>query len=136
MGVPTSLLRGARAFASDFPRDNMPPGYLWNVVDYVPLIIDAGLTGRGGWLWGSSAMGGDAETGIYAPFSSGDKLLVQAANGRLYEVDSINSPYTATDRGAIAHAKQNPVQFVDTVVHFDSTRSVGPQLIRNFLEAA
>jgi hypothetical protein len=66
VAAPQSLLGQARAFARDYPRDRMPAGYLWDVVDYVPLIIDAGLTGRGGWVWGSNAMGGDASAGILA----------------------------------------------------------------------
>jgi hypothetical protein len=77
VGAPTSLLGNARGFARDFPRDKMPSGYLWDIVDYVPLIIDAHLTGRGGWKYGSNVMTGDPETGIYAPFLTGDKLLVQ-----------------------------------------------------------
>jgi hypothetical protein len=128
MGQPTSLLRNARAFARDFARDNMPPGYLWDVADYVPTIIDASLTGRGGWLWGSTVMGGDPETGFYATFSTGDKLLVQATNGRMYEVLTV-PPFTATDRFPVPRAKQNPVQLVDTVIHFDKASTMTPRLL-------
>jgi len=128
LGSPISVLRGARAFARDFARDQMPPGYLWDVVDYVPAIIDAGLTGRGPWLWGSTAMGGDAETGIYAPYSTGDKLLIQATNGHLYDV-GLGTPYTATDCGAIPRGRQNPVQLVDTVIALDGSSASAPKLI-------
>jgi hypothetical protein len=106
----------------------MPPGYLWDVLDYVPTIIDATLTGRGGWVWGSTAMGGDPETGIYVPFLGGDKLLVQATNAQLYEVGLV-APYTAVAKGAIPRAKQNPVFFIDTVVHFDAAGTMTPRLI-------
>ena len=130
MGAPSSLLGNARAFARDFPRDRMPPGYLWDVVDYVPTVIDANLSSRGPWIWGSAAMTGDAETGIYAPYLNGDKLLVQTTNGRLFEVLP-DSPYTVTDRGALPRARQNPILFVDTVVHFDTARAMTPRLITN-----
>ena len=128
MAAPTSLLGNARAFARDYPRDRMPQGYLWNVDDYVPTVIEAGLTGRGAWLWGSTAMGGDAEAGILAVYSSGDKLLFQASNGQLYEVTQTD-PYTATAKGAVPRAVQNPIQVEDTVVHFDGAGAVVPKLI-------
>jgi hypothetical protein len=128
MGAPTSLLGDARAFARDFPRDRMPKGFLWDVLDYVPSIIDAVLTGRGGWIWGSTAMGGDPETGIYVPFLSGDKQFVQATDGRLYDI-GLAAPYTATNIAPIARAKQNPIFFIDTVIHFDRTGATSPALI-------
>jgi hypothetical protein len=128
MAQPSSLLGQARAFARDFPRDQMPRGYLWDVVDYVPLIIDAGLTGRGGWQWGSSLMGGDVLGGILASFPSGDKLLTVNADGRWYEVDQ-TPPYNAVSKGTAYTIKQHPVQFVDTVVAFDGSGVAVPQLI-------
>lgn len=132
MGAPKSLLENARAFARDFPRDRMPAGYLWDVADYVPTIIDTTLTGRGGWRWGSSPMSGDAEAGIYAPYSNGDKLLVQTTNGRLYEVDTdLSAAPAVTDRGPLPRSKQNPVQLLDTVIHFDGFSSMTPRLITN-----
>lgn len=130
MASPTSLLGNARAFARDFPRDRMPPGFLWDVVDYVPTIIDANLTSRGPWRWGSAVMTGDPETGIYAPYLNGDKLLTQTVNGRLFEVLP-DAPYTVTDRGALPRARQNPVMFVDAVVHFDTAKAMTPRLINN-----
>jgi hypothetical protein len=127
VGAPTSLLGNARGFARDFPRDKMPSGYLWDIVDFVPLIIDAQLTGRGGWKWGSNVMTGDPETGIYAPFLTGDKLLVQTTDGKLFEVNP--TTFAVTLRGSLPRAIQNPVQLVDTVIHFDKTGVVAPKLI-------
>jgi hypothetical protein len=130
MGAPTSLLGQARAFARDFARDQMPRGYLWDVTDYVPTTIDAGLTGRGAWIWGSAAMGGDPEAGILATYSNGDKLLFQATDGHLYEVSEA-AGYAVTDRGALPRAVQNQIQVVDTVVHFDGSSATVPKLITN-----
>jgi hypothetical protein len=127
MSRPASLLGQARAFARDFPRDQMPGGYLWDVVDYVPVIIDAGLTGRGGWPWGSDVLGGDPTGGILASFTSGDKLLIVAANNHWYEVDQTTG--AAVDRGASDTIRQNPIQAGTTIVSFDSTGANVPQLI-------
>lgn len=129
MAAPQSLLGTARAFARDFPRDKMPQGYLWDVVDYVPLIIDAGLTGRGGWSWGSSVMGGDASAGILAAYSNGEKLLVIGDNHQWYEIDQ--TTMVATAKGAAPTALQNPLQWVDYVIAFDGAGAAVPQLITN-----
>lgn len=127
MASPNSLLRGARAFARDFPRDNMPQGYLWDVIDYVPLVVDANLTGRGGWQWGSSVMGGDAIAGILGSFTAGDKLMVVGADAQWYEVDQ-NSPYNATPRGAANIPKQHPVQVTNAIVNFDAAGANVPKV--------
>src|SRR3954462_12909558 len=105
----------------------MPAGYLWDVVDYVPLMVDAGLTGRGGWVWGSNVMGGDASAGILASYTSGEKLLVIGSNHQWYEVDQTTLVPTA--KGAAYTALQNPVQWVDSVIAFDGAGAAVPQLI-------
>jgi hypothetical protein len=128
MAAPVSLLQGARAFARDFPRDAMPKGYLWDVVDYVPVIVDAPLTGRGGWRWNSGVLGGDIEGGIYADFTTGNKLFAQATDGHLYEITDAD-PYAATDRGAIVRSNQNPIQYGDTVIVLDRDGLQVPTMI-------
>jgi len=106
----------------------MPQGYLWDVCDFVPQIIDASLTGRGGWVWASNPLGGDVESGILANFLvGGEQLLVQDAAGRLSQID-LNSG-AVTDRGAIPHGPQNPVQVFDQTVWFDRSAAVVPQLV-------
>jgi len=130
MGAPTSLLGQARAFARDFPRDSMPQGYLWDVVDYVPLIIDAGLTGRGGWTWGSDVADQDFESGVLATFNSGDQLLVQSSSGQIYNVQL--PPSTAiSPRGTTTRSAQNPVQLADTVVSPDTAQGQSPAYWRD-----
>jgi hypothetical protein len=134
MSSPNSLLGQARSFARDFPRDQMPRQYLWDVVDYVPLVIDANLTGRGGWTWGSTVLGGDATSGILAPFPTGERLLVTGADGQWYEINQ-NSPYTATAVGACRPGKQNPIAAGSAaaggtaIVAFDATRAQVPQIL-------
>jgi hypothetical protein len=105
----------------------MPPGYLWDVIDYVPTVIDANLTGRGGWTWFSAAMGGDAESGLLAPYLSGDRVLVQTTNGHLYDVNM--STQAVTDVGAVPRATQNMIYFKDKSILFDSSQAVVPKLM-------
>ena len=128
MAAPLSVLGQARAFARDFPRDKMPPGFLWDVVDYVPLIIDAPLTGRGGWQWGSTVMGGDPVAGLIASFPTGEKLLAIGSDNQWYEVSQL-SPYTATVKFAALPPSQNPLQYRDMVISFDATGANVPQLL-------
>lgn len=130
MGAPVSLLGQVRGFARDFPRDRMPPGYLWDSVDFVPTIMDATLTGRGGWDWGSDDLGADVQTGILATFLSGDQLLVQAG-GNLMQVNP-EAPYnTIANRGGAWGSLQNPVLLRDVVVQTLSNGSAPPQLWRS-----
>src|SRR5262245_39407996 len=94
MGKPTSLLREANAFARDFPRDKMPQGYLWDMADFVPTTLDAQLTGRGGWTWGSVAHTAEFVGGIYAPFINGDRLLAIDAAQNMQRVDLTSGALT------------------------------------------
>lgn len=130
MGAPISLLQQARAFARDFPRDSMPKGYLWDVVDFVPSIIDAELTGRGGWAWGSDPLGGDAETGILATFIEGDQLLVQTSAGELLQLDPNLPNATVADRGPIARGIQNPLMRNDETIWLDGSGATVPTIVR------
>lgn len=131
MADPLSLLQGARAFARDFPRDQMPKGYLWDSVDYVPTFIDASLTGRGGWRYGSDALSGHIESGILASFTAGDQLLFQTDNGRLLRVNP-DAPYNLiADRGAIVRSLQNPVERLNEAIWFDRTGATVPTLVRS-----
>jgi hypothetical protein len=93
----------------------------------VPEIVDAILTGRGAWRWGSNALGGDVETGILANFIAGEQLLVQSADGRLSQVDPIG--LGVTDRGALPHGLQNPIQVFDATVWFDRDGLTVPQVV-------
>jgi len=130
VSAPTSLLQGARAFARDQPRDALPKGYLWDINDFVPTLIDTILTGRGAWLWGCPSQGGgDFAAGILAPFTSGEQVLASTANGTLYQVDSLNPPFNLTSRGTVPPAIQNPVQLLDQTIWFDGTGATAPGIV-------
>src|SRR5262245_4150296 len=93
MGSPVQVLGTARAFARDYPRDQMPSGYLWDVLDFVPAIIDNQLTGRGRWDWGSAVTpdAKDINAGILASFTTGDQVLVQTGATAPFRVMRLNA---------------------------------------------
>ena len=128
MAAPVSVLQGARAFARDMPRDNMSRGYLWDINDFVPTLIDTQLTGRGAWLWGSAAASSDFVAGILAPFTAGEQILASTAAGNLYQV-APDSPYGLTSRGTVPAAGQNPVQLFDQTAWFDTYGNVPPSIV-------
>jgi hypothetical protein len=138
MGSPIQILGTARAFARDFPRDDMPKGYLWDIVDFVPAIVDAQLTGRGKWNWASVDSGyGDIGGGIVATFKGGiDKVLVQgglAGYPQLLELVPPavgGDPATATwlPRGTTWWSVQNPVQLREEVYQFDAQKLAPPHI--------
>jgi hypothetical protein len=106
----------------------MPPGYLWDVVDYVPLMIDSLLTSRGAWIWGSDVgAAADYEAGILAPFTSGEQNL-GAANGTLYQIAS-TAPYGLSNRGSVPVARQNPVMLFDQAIWMDTNGAVAPAIV-------
>jgi hypothetical protein len=129
VSAPVQLLQGARAFARDFPRDNMPRGYLWDLADFVPTLIDTQLTGRGAWLWGSDVQsGGDFFGGVLAPFTAGEQILAGVANGSLYQV-APDPPYGLTARGTVPVGIQNPVQLFDQTIWFSGAGSQAPVVV-------
>jgi hypothetical protein len=128
MAAPQSLIEGSRAFARDFARDRMPQGYLWDMADWVPNLLDSELTSRGGWIWGSTAIGGDVIAGKYAPYKSGDRLMLIGSNAQLYDI-GLTMPHTATAKGAMPVAAQNPVQHRDWVFSFDQSQATAPRVI-------
>jgi len=106
----------------------MAPGYLWDVVDFVPAIIDTQLTGRGAWLWGSAVGAAtDYEAGILAPYTAGEQNLA-AANGALYAIGA-DPPYALTSRGTVPVARQNPVMLFDQVIWLSGDGSQPPTIV-------
>lgn len=87
----------------DHPRDRMPEGTAWNLVDYIPEELGAPLTKRGGWSFESAniasttASAAYVAAGAYAPFAAGSKNCAIDEDGRLY---TITSGGAVTDVGA------------------------------------
>jgi hypothetical protein len=89
--------------AQDFPRNNMPKGKAWNLVDYISQQLGSGLTERGGWEYASasltavSASATYVEAAVYAPFTAGGQLLVITDNAKLIkEVSGTNTAISGT----------------------------------------
>lgn len=95
----------------DQPRDRMPDGSVWNMVDWIP---DLGAPGRkrGGTSYASPDISGVKATAsyiaavAYAPYSGGAKRIAIDEDGELYTVASSSS---ATDIGAAVVPLQTPV---------------------------
>lgn len=96
--------------AQDFPRDNMPKGKAWNLVDYINQQLGAGLTERGGWAYASasltavSASATYVEAAVYAPFTAGGQLLTIDDTGKL--IKTVSGTNTAI--GSAIIPVQNP----------------------------
>jgi hypothetical protein len=108
-----SLLRDVRGLYTDRARDRLPEGSVWEMVDYVPEILQAGARMRGAWLYQSTALTNNPDGQIYAPYRAGAKLLV--AHGTSMDAIPITSIGKATV-GTIPTTKQNPVIHRDRVI--------------------
>ena len=113
----------------DFPREQMPKGSVWNMVDYLPEVLNSSLRKRGGYAHESqdiNAVQGTASylmSGLYAPYSSSASILVFDEDGRAYEVESTSS----TENIGAALTTINPVFYSDKVIAPDSTGAAGPK---------
>jgi hypothetical protein len=124
-----------RGFARDFSIDQIPAGYLYNMVDYIPDKHGARLEGRGGWTYlTSAALAGTVWGGYHAPFSKGAKLLV-CAGDKLYDQPGWNDPSptyqaAATQIGTMfSSGKQNGVMLNDRVYFADATGIQTPKYV-------
>ena len=102
----------------DMGREALPGGVLWNDVDYIPDVLNAGQRKRGGWSNGSNTLptGGYVQLGIVADFTQGQSHLVQASTGHIYEVESVTSLESV---GSPGFAGRSAVFYNDLVIIFD-----------------
>lgn len=105
--------------AQDFPRNSLPKGKAWNLIDFVPQFLGAPAAERGGWGYASPnlALSDTASSYekavVYAPFTGGAQLLSIDNNGHLIKATSATS---ATDLGAVIVPVQSPVMLHDVLV--------------------
>lgn len=113
----------------DDPRDNMPEGTSYNLVDWIPDELGSPLAKRGGWSYESndiSATKGTASyviNGIYAPFAAASKNLCHDEDGELY---SIAANGTVTDIGASLVTRSQTFHR-DQVIICSSTGAAAPK---------
>ena len=107
MASPIPLQLEYGGICRDYPRDQLPPGYIWECIDFVPQILSAPLTKRGGFKYGSTAMGATSSVKglLYAPFASGVLNLAITSDNHLYSFTSGSN----SDLGAAVNVVQNPV---------------------------
>jgi hypothetical protein len=94
MAQPTKLPPAFDGMVQDFPRNNLPKGKAWNIIDWIPEGLGAPATERGGWAFLSAALTAVDASATYvkamlnAPFNAGTQLLVIDDNAKLIKVVS------------------------------------------------
>jgi len=105
--------------AQDFPRNNMPKGKAWNLVDHIPQALGAPATERGGWAFASASLTAVDASATYikallqAPFNAGAQLLSIDDNAKLIKtVAGVNTAIAGTSNKPV----QNPVMHQQIVI--------------------
>ncbi|HEY7421452.1 MAG TPA: hypothetical protein VH541_05535 [Gaiellaceae bacterium] len=109
----TPLLKEVAGIYVDRARDRLPDGSVWQMTDWVPESLQAGVRMRGRWTWQSVALSAGPDGMIYAPYSTGSRLL-SACGASLYNIPLASVGGTAV--GTIPATKQNPVFHRNTVI--------------------
>lgn len=119
MAAPRTLQDSfARGMRRDIPRHKLPANVAWNLVDYIPDVLEAPLEKRGGYTYFSDDITGTVAAATYviagmvAPFGTGagTKHLAVTEDNRLVTITASNGD--VTDIGDIVAGttmKQNPV---------------------------
>jgi hypothetical protein len=126
---PVSVLGDVRGMARDFALDQLPRGYVWDLVNYMPHRRGATLDGRRAWkfLTAPSALAGTIWGGAHASYNAGSSLLV-ASGPNLYLVDQTTG--AATSLGALfASLKQNGQMLHDRVYFADGSGASKPKYV-------
>jgi hypothetical protein len=123
---PIEVFGNIKGMTRDFAVDNLPEGYLWNLVDAIPNRKGARLDMRGGWSYhGSATYGGLIWGGYYAAFNKGEKLLV-VANSKVWDVHLTTGAITDEDT-APATMLQNGVKLHDKIYFMDGAGLILPR---------
>ena len=123
---PTSILGDVRGIARDFALEQLPKGYVWDLVNYVPRRRGGRLDCRRAWrfLTSDGALGGPVSGGIHATFKAGTSLLAQAGSS-LYTVNETSG--AAANVGALAAMVQNGVMLRDRVYFAEASGTAKPK---------
>ena len=129
--LPTQV----RGFARDFSIDQLPSGFVWNMVDYIPNRHQAKLGGRGAWTYlGNAPLAGPVWGGYHAAYTKGSRLLV-CAGDRIYDQQGWQNPDLSSQAVAnqigtmFASGKQNGVMLRDRVYFADATGIQTPKFV-------
>lgn len=103
----TELLRDIRGVYSDRARDRLPDGSVWQMADWVPLLMQAGARIRGAWKYQSAVLPSPPDGMLYAPYIFGPRLLV--ANGSALTDVPLGTPGGGALAATIPPTRQNPI---------------------------
>ena len=107
----------------DYSRDQMPPNSLWNILDFLPEVVDAPLQKRGGYSYASGATSAITSTsdhivaGLWAPYSAGAVNLFFDEDGHAFaRTRSGTADIDAGTTSLTANSTISPVFYNDTVI--------------------
>ncbi len=130
MASPTLLPPAFDGMVQDSPRNGLPRGRCWNLVDYIPQSLGAPATERGGWAFLSASLTAVDASATYvkaidnAPFNAGTQLLVIDDNAKLIKiVGGVNSAISGTANMPL----QNPLMHQQIVVIPSPDGTTAPQ---------
>ena len=115
----------------DYSRDQMPQGSIWNILDFLPEVVDAPMQKRGGWSHASGATSAITSTsdhitaGIWAPFTAGSVNLLFDEDGHAF---AVTAGTAAQDVGATVATLQ-PVFYDNKVIVPAADGSTAPKKI-------
>lgn len=128
MSSPTPLQREFVRMVRDKSRDRLDPSECWDLVDYIPNILGAPLTKRGGWSYHGvtlnslNASAGQPHTVLYAPFSAGTQVVaIDSSVPRLFDLSN------AADRGSVNLPVGPLVYYRNMVIIPSNTAGANPQ---------
>ena len=131
MAQPAILQRDYSGMRRDGARESLPKGKLWNLVDFIPEIMDARLRKRGGYTYASEdihAIQSSAawiNAGIVSDYSAGQSVLAFDEDGRAYEIESL----TGSENIGAALATRDVRFYADKTLVLDGTGAAGPKKI-------
>ena len=136
MSKPIVLATRFDRMVRDEPRNGMPAGAMWNLVDWIPGELDAPLAKRGGWSYASQALttvlagADDVVCVTYAPFTAGGQIVAVARDtaGPTYRLAQCVSTSSTTDRGATKFPSENPTFYRNKLYLTDSAGSADPHV--------
>jgi hypothetical protein len=130
MAQPVLLPPAFDGMAQDFPRNNMPKGKAWNLIDFIPEALGAPATERGGWAFASAALTAVDASATFikamlnVPFNAGTQFLVIDDNAKLIKmVAGVNTAIAGTANMPV----QNPFAHQQLVVIPSPDGTTAPQ---------
>jgi hypothetical protein len=125
---PQSLIADVRGIGRDFAIDSLPPGFVWDIIDYIPNRRGARLEGRGPWKYThAGAFPGTIWGGKHGILKFGSRLYVHAGPN-LYVVDTVAGTWALVGT-LFPSGLQNGVTHRDRVYWSDGSGAAVPKRV-------